>query len=328
MNNTIKNKYFNEEIKNAFLDFIQNDYKSVDSYKTMFQQSSEYELKLNKDLYDFSMIEIKEFAMSLGRSSVASVNNLLSHIKTYLTWGAKYSQSNLDAFDGVNIKDISKSLTVNYKNNLYTREEILDMCDSLDSAMDAALILAPFEGIKGRNMYELRSMREKDLYTIDDNRYFITLRNLNLNEEETSRELEISKDLYQFIKLACREEEYVLPAKMGSRSQPLANTEYVFRTLRRRTQNDENVKVESSFISRKYTKLKETLGEKTFKIMDVFNSGIAHEINERVVDGVLNKSNALIIAERFRTIPERYKFQEDVNKKQYIQKYGEVEVIF
>lgn len=127
-----------------------------------FSESKDFEEKLGKDVYDWSMDEIVSYYKSLGYKDIYSLYNLNSLFKRYTEFcilsNIKSSVENY--YDSIP-NDVF-NICINKRAKMQTilsKQEVLDICQDnrIENPCDKFLILGSFEGLTFEEMLELKS---------------------------------------------------------------------------------------------------------------------------------------------------------------------------
>ena len=199
------NVFYNKDIKERFIETQKDTLKPT--YITIFRNSESYERRKGKDLYDFSITEIKEYYKYLYKPTVKALLVVHGAIRRYVEWAGvngytdksfaelgQLTASNLDEF--INHKMADSYVT--------DRETILEWIRSLKedfdyyNPRDAFMILAPFEGISGCKMHEITDITQKDIFK-KNKQYYAKVGN---------RTIPISEELYEIAQESIKESTY------------------------------------------------------------------------------------------------------------------------
>lgn len=176
---------FNDDLKTEFLSATNNSKRKLSVLKRL----EENEVKLNKDLLQFSVDEIKAAIKSLDLKTEISVSTTLSHLRSYFKWGIDEGYISKDPTSEFSRNDI-KELVSNYESNnqfLYI-EDINKIKNSLINDQDLAVLVLIWNGIaKDNKWYGLRAILNTNIdSTTKSVRYFVndTERTIHLNQED------------------------------------------------------------------------------------------------------------------------------------------------
>lgn len=323
-------KYYNAEIKNEYFETFQNAAtKEITEYA--FKKAKKTEEDLRKDIYDMNIDELGDLIRSLGASTIDSAYNYAFKFQYYIDWASKngYRKTNINPLDIIeDKKSWVEPFVARYKQSIFTRDEILDMCERLANYPDRAVLLGLFEGIVGEGYSELLNLRAKDLSEKDE-KYFATLHNKN----GEIRTIEISEKLYIYLNKA--DEAPVYYNKNGeseslrSSESILVESPYIFKKSARGKQEG---KLDLFFVNRKFQLFKELFGAEFLRAKEVINSGILHMVNEFYQQkNHIEESDWVEIAEQYDTNFIEYKgkkqrnviaIKEKANSQIFEEKYG------
>ena len=189
---------FNEETKRRFIAERNDEVILPVNYLIReFNEVAAIEEKLQKDLCDFTLYEIKEYYKMLNTSSVNRLQVLTSQFSTYTQWClqqnlVKDNQNHfLELKGGYN--DCINVALLNEK--IVSRETVLKWANECINAKDAFILLALFEGICGKEFCEIVNLRPEDV-------------NGNIATLCDGRSIEISKELISLIDKCVEEDTY------------------------------------------------------------------------------------------------------------------------
>lgn len=299
-----KTELYNKEIKERFLESIENEDARNLVLFTFYNTYATEKLK-NKDLFEMNRAEVESVMYSLSPSTATSSYNNIIRIEGYITWAIKNGlrQSNISPLDGVRKFEWGKQFISSYKSRTYSREEVLEMCDEMYNYVDKAILLALFEGIKGKGFSEITNLRPEDISKSLDG-YSVSLKDF----DESTRVIPISDKLAELLYLANSSKEYFTnngaPA-VSEREAPMIyeNSPYIFKKINRGVQGG---KLDRNFISRKFSLYKDVFSIKFLKASHIEVSGMMHMINElRKRDGGFKIEHVHTMAEHYNT-PKSY----------------------
>ena len=296
-------KFYNAKIKEEYLATISYPAtRQMASY--VFKKAKKTELSYKKDIYEMNLDELKDVIKGLKASTIDSAYNYLFKLQYYIDWAAKYRSTRLNELAGITDKrEWVSNCVFSFRQPVYKREEILEMCKQLDNYPDRAVLLALFEGIGGEGYSELLNLRSKDL-TEKDGRYYATLYN-KLGEPRT---IEISEKLDEYLRRT--DDETVYRNKNG-KSDSLRSSEsllvpspFIFKKAARGKQDGA---LDLFFVQRKFTMFKELFETSYITPKRIINSGMLHHVNEiHQKQGFMTHDDWVAIAEIFNTSIIKY----------------------
>lgn len=297
-NNVLKfDKLYNGEEKKAFI----NQYESVDSQLTIYWQFlkvAPFEFQANKDMSEMTGAEIKEMLLSAECSTITSAIN---HINTYKRY-IDYMTTTSPFYQFESYSELASEVVAKEKNKRYSKEELMFMLDELNNYTDQALLLALFEGIKGKSFSELLTLKRENLHVIeekDSEECYVA----DVYDEGTKeiRRVRISEDLYKLLILADKQTAYRTNNQDEIIETPFNEYEYIFKKAKKGRQGG-NV-LDRHFITRKFVFFKEFFGNIYLTAEDIVQSGMmymAYTLFKQ--SGKLGKTELLIIGEHYDTI--------------------------
>ena len=176
---------------------------TIDKYflDNLFKKTEPFETELDKDVCNFTTKEIENMYKTLDYQSYDSIIVANNGLSQYTAWCMNQgflfdSQNHFGEFDRTRLSGLINRVVMDLK--MVSRETVLKWCDELPNPSDAFVILALFEGIRGRHYTELFDLTENDI-NMNDETIYIKGRNKNIP---------VSKKLCQLGLDSAHEEEY------------------------------------------------------------------------------------------------------------------------
>lgn len=327
----MNDKYYNAEIKERYFDTIENQAtREITEYT--FKKAKETEDAYEKDIYEMNKDQLGEVIKGLSASTLNSAYNYVFKLQYYMEWATKngYRMTNLTPFDEIDDKkEWVKPFVAEYKQSLFTRQEILDMCGQLANDQDRAVLLGLFEGIVGEGYSELLNLRRKDIKEVSEGVYKATLH----DKWGEIRTIDITEELAECLFKADVQPKYYNKNgesdSVKSSESILVESPYIFKKSARGKQEG---KLDLFFVNRKFQMFKTLFGTKFLTTKEVVNSGILHMANElHQENGSLSEEDWEKIAIQYNTSFIKYKDQSHRNifalkdkakDKKFEEKYG------
>ena len=186
------------------------------------------------DLYDFNIPQIEEVLASMNSSTLAGVTSIVSVIRSYMDWALKYRATNISPLDMIVSHDWLKKFVDTSRKLLLTKEEIYEeIIPGCVNKQDAVIFAALFEGIKGKEYWELRNLKLSD---IDFDNNVLQLHGANAEKRMLDN---VSTELLQLILGAVAEENYqarngeTSPNIRASKSKRLYDNGHIVKPVQR-----------------------------------------------------------------------------------------------
>src|SRR5690554_850344 len=144
------------------------------------------------------------------------------------------------------------------------------MIDELNNYTDGALLLALFEGIKGKSFSELLTLKANNLEELEDRRCVAHLYDLKGNKTRT---VEISRELYKLLLRADEQLAYITNNENESVETPFNDSEYIFKKAKKGKQYNSQM-LDRHFITRKFLFFKKFFGNEFLTADDIVQSGM------------------------------------------------------
>ena len=169
---------------------LYQNYKNFDSNNVVlcFKKAESYENVLQKDLSEWTTMEIIDFYKSLCTPSVDFLYNIHSVYKAYTTWclNENLLKDNINHYNEITmdvlLKCINKSIA---DKRIISREDLLNEIRKLKNPRDQFFCIACFEGFAGLEMEEIIKAK---LSCFKDGIFYAS----------TGREIPYSEELYKY----------------------------------------------------------------------------------------------------------------------------------
>ncbi len=331
-------KFYNHDYKMQFLEDAENEEGLADStiryYKTIFKNSKNMEKELGKDLYDFNTPEALEYLKGLKSMSKSSIRTYVALLRRYVMYSANVKWGNLDGFTDLDPTEVGEAIALTYKNTLFHREELLTFLEENDlNVLQKMMLLAIYEGIKGRKYGELRCMKIEFLEEVEDGKWLFHVHEpLDENGEELKflRTIEISEELAQYMIEANGTEmvKFYNPASKQKRTTTLAKTMFLIQSAGRK--DKEAGMVDYDTIPRMFVQVQHASGNDNIRAMDIFSSGIG-EMVTTLTDGIEPDDEGYIwvgkqtwgeVAYRYNISHTNQRAKTEFEKPAFLKKFG------
>lgn len=287
---------YNKELKQRYIEEKSMEVVLPSNYlECQFNKVSEMEIELDKDVSNFTVYEIIEYYKLLNLSSLGSLSVMNSQFSMYTQWCLQENLviDNQNHFLEITLEHfklcINKAL---FDMRIITRETVLNWTNQLPNPKDQFVLLALFEGLKGKDFCEISKLRPEDIKG-------------NIATLCTGREIQISDKLLDIIHDCIEETEYYSITGAGVKRMTLVDKGYVVKDY-------PNIKEDvSEFqIGRKiYNGITRTLNyfgmSKIMSANSIAESGKIHMIKERAKE--LNISNKdYLYSDRIKEVEEKF----------------------
>jgi len=294
---------YNQSIKEDFLLTIENK-TTRKIFVSPFKRAMDTEKKFKKDIYDMNIRELGDVFDALIMTTENAAYNQTFRFEAYIDWAIEkgHRKDKKNPLSHIDKLEWSKQFVATYRRSIFTREQILDMCDELVNNADKAVLLSIFEGLGGTGYKEILNLQynreRKDIIETVDGCFVI----LHGKDEEI-RTIKISNELVEMLKSTSKDSEYV--GKNGERSElqvephysEYADSPHIFKKTKRGKQDGE---LDLFFVMRKFTLYKKVFGLKYLKPKDIERSGMYHMADVMYKQhGELRQEHLTIIADQF-----------------------------
>ena len=157
-NANIKERYIEEKTSTTIIDkyFLPN----------LFKKSEEFELRLNKDVCNFTKMEIADMFKIFGFTSIESVRVNINGYALYTDWCMRqgFVDDSQNHFREIDVNYMSKLINVQVRQmKIVDREQTVEWMMALPNPSDQFIFLGMFEGIKGKDYKEFYELTGDDI---------------------------------------------------------------------------------------------------------------------------------------------------------------------
>lgn len=294
---------FNESQKMEFI----NQYEGSTRRFYLFALEACYKTEeaYSKDVCNFGHEEFKDLLQGFMATSLGSLKVKTSAIRTYIDFCIKqgYSVTESGEPNQINVADIFDAKTLknfvrfDAKQKKYLiNGELNNFIDFCYNAQDAVVPQLLREGVRGKDLAEIRNLRESDVDFIENT---LTVH----NDGGSSRRLKVSSKTLGLIREALDQEFYVANNNVDTKSihkqSRLFNSDYVMRVTRG---FGDFAPVKTGAIRGRIQRIAKKYGNNFINMNTLFVSGqieYAQKILQRDDVGNLSMSHYEEICERF-----------------------------
>lgn len=196
--------FYNEEVKIQFI----NDYKrsrivAETSLTGMFNKIHYYEEQKGKDCSRFTEKEILKMYKGFGAKSIHVLENYNVYLKSYAIFCMHKGFCKTNSYANINKAMLLECLDPEIKNQKFlTREQLDDIEDELYNYTDKALLELLWNGVSGKSMEDIVSLKRS---MISQDKQYICFAD--------GRKVKLSKKLYDYLDKAFSEKEYMCYGK-------------------------------------------------------------------------------------------------------------------
>ncbi|WP_346961360.1 hypothetical protein [Clostridium sp.] len=263
---------YNEDLKERYIKEINNEVILPNNYlRCQFNKVSNMEFELKKDICNFTAYEIIEYYKILNVSSFDSLIVMNSQFSKYTQWCLQENlvKDNQNHFLELTLEQIKNCVNkALFNKKIVSLDTILSWCEQLPNPKDQFIMLALFEGLKGKDFCDISRLKPEDIKGHTANLY-------------TGRSVELSSKLLNIIDDCMNENTYYSITGEGIKTMPLIFNGYIVKDY-------PNVKADvSEFqIGRKiYNSITRSLNYvgmlKYMSANSIFESGKLYMINKR-----------------------------------------------
>lgn len=307
---------YNECQKSRYLNFLKKrNSGSINMYDWLFNKIEEFELKLGKDIYDFTFEEVIYMYKMFNLRELSTLNTINTMLAQYTKWAiseglVKINQNVMSLISVDQLTEYLNKAALNLK--IISREELLQIIKDLENPRDQFILLALFEFGKGENFYDIVFAKTE---AINSQESTMTL--------YSGRTVKVSRELIHYALDSDETDTYTRTFDDGSvRSYQLYNNGTIIKTMK--ITEDKNRLASNTYVSA--TKRLKEAGT-NLSVKNIIESGEIYFIKED-----MNKLNISSLEDYFR-YPER---NERINRiknqfmisniivKRFINTYGDL----
>lgn len=221
-------EFFNEVIKNKYLESIENEgSRTVTKY--IFVASKSIEEILEMDLYNFSADHVAEILKNMNTKSPTTAQSHLSMIRTYINWCIVngYRESNINPLESLGEDFYSQFVDTTVK-QFISRSELDEILKQLVNYQDKIIPLLLFNGVYGAESSEIRNLRFTDIQEDGTTRLY--------DDIKGERYIKLDDSVIEMLRKANYEEEYMNKNGLAEGNSPnslLIDSEFIVKNLKR-----------------------------------------------------------------------------------------------
>ncbi|SMQ78375.1 hypothetical protein SAMN05444673_3395 [Bacillus sp. OV166] len=277
-------KIFNRDFKKSFLTGYEHETQRV--AKQLFKITYDFEVELNKDLYNFTFEEAGKVLSALGAGTIRSIQNSKPTLSKYLEFAIQQvvSDNKINYYKNLRKKeDISMYLNKDKEENtIFDKEEIMEMAMDSDNAQDGVILALLFDGISHKNEFE--ELRNLTLDNINEDNQQIIL---------SDRTIPMSTETSVLVKKAIKDDTYVSIKGETSRKYKIAQGTNLLRGLRGKVQ------VKGQIVSQRILRIAEIFDYEYLNATTISYSGQIHYAIDLINNGINIDESTSIIINRF-----------------------------
>ena len=280
----------NENIKGEFISGLTGSYQKLATW--VFETYKTFEDQYGKDACDFTEKDIYNSLRTLNISSIQSLESRVSLLRKYTDWciARNINRDHINHYDMIDRNDlIAQCLNeIKDRNEIFSREDVLEFSNVADRASDAYMILAAFEGIGSRSYSEMAYLKDSQIDAVNK---VVALEGLILP---------VSSELctVAFESINCYEYEN----SDGKKFYFEDTADYAIKPMRGRIYNSEEFIREK--LNKRYRKMQDTIdGRITFT--NLKKSGIIYSMRKCMDENGLS-FDEMLLSKQFEEIKARY----------------------
>jgi integrase len=272
-------EFYNEAIKNKYLDEIENE-GSRTTISYIFFASKITEEILQKDLYNFTDEEVFLVMQNISPKTLNSARGSINNIRHYISWSIRngYRENNINALDTIDRSVYSRFIDRSLKIH-FSYEEFLELLSEIKNPQDRSFLFLIFEGVSGKQFSQLRDLKISDVDK-DNHKIFI---------KETNETVDVSEECIKHIYDAYEQEIYYSYNDGEYKEKELLPSNYLFKNIKA-GRTEPYIQVSMAVLYNRLNVLKSVLGMEYLTGNSIKQSGalyMAYQLFLR--DGKLDK---------------------------------------
>ncbi|MGD1416409.1 integrase [Bacillus stercoris] len=257
---------YNATIKEKFLERYDKE-TTKHYYRLKFRDFSLTEKILDKDIFNFSLDELRTLFFDLDSRSLESIRGARAVIGQYTTWAINngLAKSNINKVYEIREQDLKQFIDKN-KKTLFTDKEVEEFVNYLFNHQDKAMVQAVYEGIDGYEHSELINLTIDDL--LDNNKVRLK------DDKHGERIIKVSEKCHRLLRSAYEQNVYHLNNGASTNKLKHANlvrNDHVFRLKYKSP--DQSMYADKHLVHRSFKNFQKIFEEKYFTPKILANSG-------------------------------------------------------
>ena len=218
-----KKSYYNRKNKIKFLLSLKDTEFTIDKKAYALQKVRKIEEKFKKEILYFDYNEIEYTMKNLEYRHIMNLNLALDTFIEYSKFMTNDKNNLFQTYKNNHGEELYKYIVDLKLEKYYSEEKLNKLLDEIETNREKGLVLALYEGIRGKHLYELRSLR---IENIDEVNKKIRL----MDYDGSFRELSVSSRLIELLFATNDEKSVILKDGNRVRERYFDNTPYVFRS--------------------------------------------------------------------------------------------------
>lgn len=196
-----ENPIYKNEIKQKFLNEYTDSEKYREQFRLLFKKSFHLENVWGKDLANFSLFELVDLMYDIMPGTPSSSRHNESLIKFYINWaidnGIRENKDNP-------LNTVSKDWHLDFVSDIdyLSKFKVNEIIDRTANEQDAVIIQLLFDGVSGKELWEIRSLRPEN---IDWETGILSVEDL----DKEKREVKVTKQCLRLLEGAIKQTEYI-----------------------------------------------------------------------------------------------------------------------
>lgn len=283
-----KKNYYNRDKKINFLSNLNDTEFTIDKKAYSLQKIKTIEEELEKDLSEFDYEEIEYTMQHLEYRHILNLNLALETFTEYTEYMSGEKDNLYLSYKRKNGEDLHKYIVDLKLEKYFSKEKLNSLLEEIETNREKGLILALYEGIRGKHLYEIRTLKIENIDEVNK-RIKVT------DYDGAERYVSVSNELIDMLYEIDREKSVILKDDKRYRERDFENTPYVFRSAEYlsvvRNIDDEEDIVSNHTINSIFKAIQRTCHDcKYLTPVSLVNSGIYNKILDSYREGLIELS--------------------------------------
>lgn len=303
-------EYYNNEQKQRWLNHIDVSKYPQMYWERLFIKTKPYEEKIGKDLCNFNKVEIREMYLGINYMSFETLLVDNYNLQKYGVWAIQNAliDDGINHYGDFESEELIQCVNLRQiKNSIVTYDEVMSGIRKLVNAQDQFIILALFEGIRGKSFEDVRLLKIEDIHGCK-----ATL--------PSGRTVKISKRLEEIAEAASKEYVYHTADErdynmIGDRILKVSLSTYTRTAVAERSLQN---------IYKAFVRCVETMGwSDQVSANSLYTSGVINAINQVAKENECTGKDVIWNDGLFESIMKQYEFDKKLRKRFYL-KYSDL----
>lgn len=309
------NNIYNQEIKERFLNIIDLKQYPYRWWERVFEKSYLFEKLKNKDLYNFTVPEIKEFYKFLDIGTITPLIVYNTNLLKYAQWALNENliPDGQNHFDELDTEALNECLNyTKITQSILSYEKFMELINTkIKNEQDKFIFFCLFEGIKGSDYQDISNLKMSDINEKG-----------NIVHLFSGKDVYVSQDFINICKAADAQTEY-MGLTDGNHEMKLIPGEYIYKEKFNSSKPNREKMGQSIYktIIRNIDYIYELSSTITAK--SIRDSGLIYYLKKRAKKLNISVEELMYDKDNWADIADKYQFNVST-KKRWMMQYKEI----